>query len=286
MHKRAGRCSRDTDPASSERWIPCRRSRGGISPTAPGRIVPVHIYGKPCDMDPINRDRRRHGPRRWWRDACQAWTRRVQGPVSAERWATWAASASRNRSLQSTCPPDWSRGGGGGALRSTGQAKTKSSFRPGCHSFHELRPLLPAVFKGNQARFSRAEKTNYRMQHFQAVAPSSSQDRQAGGGDRPLGAAMRTPTTWPAQLAKDPGVQRRACRNSAGPFWHLFPLRYDRSTFSRCYRATSSSARFNAEGIPLRLAATTEQYQTMGHPPDEAIRVHAASSGSSAPSPL
>jgi perosamine synthetase len=62
------------DPASIESRI-TDRTRA---------IVPVHIYGMPCDMDPINAIAKKHNLA-VVEDACQAWLAEYKGR-SAARW--------------------------------------------------------------------------------------------------------------------------------------------------------------------------------------------------------
>src|SRR6184192_2302601 len=77
------------DPASIESRI-TERTRA---------ILPVHIYGMPCDMDPLNAIARKH-KLAVIEDACQGWLNTKA--ASAGRSATWLVSASRTRS---TSPP-------------------------------------------------------------------------------------------------------------------------------------------------------------------------------------
>ncbi len=129
------------DPASIESRI-TERTRA---------ILPVHIYGMPCDMDPINTIARKH-KLAVIEDACQAWLAEYQGHKCGTLGDLACFSFQNSKHIPS---------GEGGAI--TGNS---DELLDRCHAFHNV-GRATGSFKGAKPFFTRG--SNYRMQQFQAV---------------------------------------------------------------------------------------------------------------------
>src|ERR1051325_1465758 len=129
------------DPASIESRI-TERTRA---------ILPVHIYGMPCDMDPINAIARKH-KLGVIEDACQAWLAEYKG----RKCGTLGDLACFGFQNSKHIPA-----GEGGAV--TGDS---DELLDRCHAFHNV-GRATGSFKGAMPYFTRG--SNYRMQQFQAV---------------------------------------------------------------------------------------------------------------------
>ena len=128
------------DPASIESRI-TDRTRA---------ILPVHIYGMPCDMDPINAIAKKH-KLAVVEDACQAWLAEYKGRKCGTLGDLGCFSFQNSKHIPS---------GEGGAV--TGNS---DELLDRCHAFHNC-GRASGTFKGSGC-FTRG--SNYRMQHFQAV---------------------------------------------------------------------------------------------------------------------
>ena len=129
------------DPASIESRI-TERTRA---------ILPVHIYGMPCDMDPINAIARKH-KLAVIEDACQAWLAEYKGRKCGTLGDLACFSFQNSKHIPS---------GEGGAV--TGNS---DDLLDRCHAFHNV-GRATGSFKGAKPYFTRG--SNYRMQQFQAV---------------------------------------------------------------------------------------------------------------------
>src|SRR3989449_1824287 len=129
------------DPASIESRI-TERTRA---------VMPVHIYGMPCDMDPIMAIARKHGLA-VIEDACQAWLAEYKGRKCGTLGDLACFSFQNSKHLPS---------GEGGAV--TGDS---DDLLDRCHAFHNV-GRATGGFKGAKPFFTRG--SNYRMQQFQAV---------------------------------------------------------------------------------------------------------------------
>src|SRR5687768_11853037 len=129
------------DPASIESRI-TDRTRA---------ILPVHIYGMPCDMDPINAIARKH-KLAVIEDACQAWLAEHRERKCGTLGDLACFSFQNSKHIPS---------GEGGAV--TGNS---DELLDRCHAFHNV-GRATGTFKGAKPYFTRG--SNYRMQQFQAV---------------------------------------------------------------------------------------------------------------------
>lgn len=204
------------DPASIESRI-TDRTRA---------ILPVHIYGLPCDMDPINAVARKH-KLGVIEDACQAWLAEYKGRKCGVLGDLGCFSFQNSKHLPS---------GEGGAV--TGES---DDLLDRCQAFHNCgRPF--GNFKG-QGYFTRG--SNYRMQQFQAVLLMQQFDKLM----RETAVRRENADYLTAQLEQIPGIRpARLPENSRG-VWHLYPFAYDGEQFNGLSKGKFMQA-LNAEGIP------------------------------------
>lgn len=214
----------DTDPATlnlDPATIPSRitdRTRA---------IMPVHIYGMPCDMDPINAIAREHRLA-VIEDACQAWLAEYKGRKCGTLGDLGCFSFQNSKHLPS---------GEGGAV--TGN---RDDLLDRCQSFHNCGRAF-GNFKGDRAYFTRG--SNYRMQQFQAVILLQQLEK------------LVRETAWrgenadylQAQLAAIPGIKTVRLPENSRAVWHLYAFRYDAREFNGLSRDRFMQA-LSAEGIP------------------------------------
>lgn len=213
------------DPASIESRI-TERTRA---------VMPVHIYGLPCDMDPIIAiaAKRRLAV---VEDACQAWLADYHGRKCGTIGDLGCFSFQNSKHLPS---------GEGGAITANDDELID---RAG--SFHDCgRPY--GAFKGSGS-FTRGG--NFRMQHFQAAMLLNQFDKLRVETERRRQNAARLS----ASLKEIPGILPVRLPENSGAVWHLFPFRYDAEKFQGLSREQFISA-MRAEGIPCS-SGYREQY--------------------------
>lgn len=213
------------DPASIESRI-TERTRA---------IMPVHIYGMPCDMDPIMAiaKKRRVAV---VEDACQAWLAEYKGKKCGTIGDLGCFSFQNSKHLPS---------GEGGAITSN-----SDSLIDRAGAFHDCgRPY--GGYKGTGS-FTRGG--NFRMQHFQAAMLLQQFDKLRDETARRRQNAARLA----ASLQDVPGVRPARLPENSQAVWHLFPFRYDAAKFQGLSRETFIRA-MRAEGIPC-MAGYREQY--------------------------
>jgi dTDP-4-amino-4,6-dideoxygalactose transaminase len=198
-------------------------------------IMPVHIYGLPCDMDPIGAIARRRGLA-VIEDACQAWLAEYRGRKCGVLGDLGCFSFQESKHLPS---------GEGGAI--TGD---RDDLLDRCQSFHNCGRAYGG-YKGN-GYFTRGG--NYRMQHFQAALLLQQLDKLVEDTARRRDSA----DYLSAQLQQIPGIQPVRLPEDSRGVWHLYPFRYDARQFSGLPRETFIRA-LRAEGIPCG-GGYTEQY--------------------------
>jgi dTDP-4-amino-4,6-dideoxygalactose transaminase len=223
------------DPASIERRI-TERTRA---------VMPVHIYGMPCDMDPIMATARKRGLA-VIEDACQAWLAEYKGKKCGTIGDLGCFSFQNSKHLTS---------GEGGAV--TGNS---DDLIDRASSFHDCgRPY--GAFKGARQNFTRGG--NFRMQHFQAVMLLQQLEKLREDTARRRQNAARLS----ASLKEIPGILPPRLPESSQAVWHLYPFRYDADKFQGLPRETFIKA-MRAEGIPC---STGYQEQYFDGLLDEAI---------------
>jgi dTDP-4-amino-4,6-dideoxygalactose transaminase len=204
------------DPASIESRI-TERTRA---------ILPVHIYGMPCDMDPINALAKKH-KLMVVEDACQAWLAEYKGRMCGTLGDLGCFSFQNSKHIPS---------GEGGAV--TGNS---DELLDRCHSFHNCGRSV-GTFRGNGC-FARG--SNFRMQHFQAAMLLQQIDKLV----KQTAIRRANADYLGAQLAEIPGVAPARLPENSRAVWHLYPLRYDAQQFNGLSRRRFMQA-LGAEGIP------------------------------------
>lgn len=214
------------DPASIESRI-TERTRA---------VMPVHIYGMPCDMDPIMAVARKHRLP-VIEDACQAWLADYKGKKCGTIGELGCFSFQNSKHLPS---------GEGGAI--TGNS---DDLIDRASSFHDCgRPY--GGFKGARPNFTRGG--NFRMQHFQAAMLLQQFDKLRDDTRRRRENAARLS----ASLKEIPGILPARLPENSQAVWHLYPFRYDADKFQGLPRDKFIRA-MRAEGIPCS-TGYQEQY--------------------------
>jgi dTDP-4-amino-4,6-dideoxygalactose transaminase len=189
-------------------------------------ILPVHIYGMPCDMDPINQIARRH-QLGVIEDACQAWLAEYKGRKCGVLGDLGCFSFQNSKHLPA---------GEGGAV--TGES---DDLLDRCQSFHNCGKGY-GNFKGDRPFFSRG--SNYRMQQIQAVMLMQQFDKLLQETER----RRENADYLTSQLKQIPGIQPAHLPENSRPAWHLYPFRYDPQQFHGL-PVTKFIRALNAEGI-------------------------------------
>ena len=214
------------DPASIEGRI-TERTRA---------VMPVHIYGMPCDMDPIVAVARKHRLA-VIEDACQAWLAEYKGRKCGALGDLGCFSFQNSKHLPS---------GEGGAI--TGDS---DQLLDRCNVYHNCGRGV-GTFRGPRPYFSRGG--NYRMQHFQAVMLIQQIDKLNQDTVR----RRENADFLTLNLKQIPGIQPARLPDNSRAVWHLYPFRYDSAQFNGLPRDRFIKA-LNAEGIPCS-AGYQEQY--------------------------
>lgn len=204
------------DPASIESRI-TERTRA---------IVPVHIYGMPCDMDPINAIAKKHNLA-VVEDACQAWLAEYHGQKCGTLADLGCFSFQNSKHLPS---------GEGGAV--TGN---REELLDRCQSYHDCGRAF-GTYKGS-GNFSRG--SNYRMMHYQAVLLLEQLDKLVMETKR----RRENADYLTAGLEQIPGIEPVRLPKNSRAVWHLYPFRYDADQFHGLSRSKFMKA-LSAEGIP------------------------------------
>jgi dTDP-4-amino-4,6-dideoxygalactose transaminase len=208
-------------------------------------IMPVHIYGLPCEMDSINAVAREHRLA-VIEDACQAWLAEYKGRKCGTLGDLACFSFQESKHIPS---------GEGGAI--TGNS---DELLDRCNSFHNCGRACGS-FKGTRPFFTRGG--NYRMQQAQAVLLLQQFDKLVEETARRRENADYLST----QLKQIPGIQPVRVAENSRPVWHLYAFRYDAQQFNGLPREKFLKA-LNAEGIPC---STGYQEQYFDGLLDEAI---------------
>jgi perosamine synthetase len=204
------------DPSSIESRIP-ERTRA---------ILPVHIFGMPCDMDPINAIAKKHNLA-VVEDACQAWLAEYKGKMCGTLADLGCFSFQNSKHLPS---------GEGGAI--TG---TNKDLLDRCNAFHNC-GRATGKFQ-DQGYFTRG--SNYRMQHFQAAMLLQQFDKLV----KETEVRRENANYLTANLKEISGVSPARLPENSRAVWHLYPLRYDAEQFNGLPRDAFSAA-LRAEGVP------------------------------------
>ncbi|MEA1950681.1 MAG: DegT/DnrJ/EryC1/StrS family aminotransferase, partial [Planctomycetota bacterium] len=204
------------DPASIESRI-TERTRA---------IMPVHIYGMPCDMDPINAIAKKHNLA-VVEDACQAWLAEYKGRKCGTLGDLGCFSFQNSKHLPV---------GDGGAV--TGNS---DELMDRCQAYHNCGRAF-GTFQGNGS-FSRG--TNFRMNHYQAAMLLPQCEKLVTDTERRRENADHLTTG----LKDVPGIQPMRLPKNSRAVWHLYAFRYDAARFNGLSRDNFRRA-LRAEGVP------------------------------------
>jgi len=204
------------DPASIESRI-TERTRA---------ILPVHIYGMPCDMDPINAIAKKHDLA-VIEDACQAWMAEYKGKKCGTLGDLGCFSFQNSKHITS---------GEGGAITSNNE-----NLIDRCNSFHNCGRSIGS-FKGSGS-FTRG--ANFRMQHYQAAMLVQQIEKLA----KETEIRRANADYLSANLQEISGVTPARLPENSRAVWHLYPMRYDAKQFNGLSRSGFIRA-LRAEGVP------------------------------------
>ncbi len=199
-------------------------------------VMPVHIYGLPCEMDTVNSIARKHRLA-VIEDACQAWLAEYKGRKCGILGDLGCFSFQNSKHLPA---------GEGGAI--TGN---DDRLMDRCHSFHNCGRAYGSS-KGEQQFFTRG--SNRRMQQMQAAMLIQQLDKLVKETAR----RRENANYLMAGFREIPGIQPARLATNSRPVWHLYPFRYDSSAFQGLSRDQFVLA-MNKEGIPCS-AGYHEQY--------------------------
>lgn len=198
-------------------------------------ILPVHIFGMPCDMDAINAVARKH-QLAVVEDACQAWMAEYRGRKCGTLGDLGCFSFQESKHLPS---------GEGGAVTGMDAALVDR-----CHSFHNCGRAFGS-HQGN-GYFTRGE--NYRLTQIQARLLLLQIDKLA----RETALRQARADHLTRRLEGLPGITPVRLPSDSRAVWHLYPFRYDPARFGSLTRDQFLRA-LSAEGIPCS-AVYHEQY--------------------------
>jgi dTDP-4-amino-4,6-dideoxygalactose transaminase len=222
----------DTDPATLTMEPASIESRITERTRA---VMPVHIYGMPCDMDAIVDVARKHRLP-VIEDACQAWLADYKGRKCGTIGDLGCFSFQNSKHLPS---------GEGGAI--TGNSDElidqASSFHDCGRPYGGFKPAPNATRGGN-----------FRMQHFQAAMLLQQFDKLREDTVR----RRENATRLTASLQEIPGIVPTRLPSDSQAVWHLYPFRYEADKFQGLPREKFIRA-MRAEGIPCS-AGYREQY--------------------------
>lgn len=213
------------DPASIESRI-TDRTRA---------ILPVHIYGMPCDMDPINALAKKHNLA-VVEDACQAWLAEYKGKKCGTLGDLGCFSFQNSKHLPS---------GEGGAISGMSQEHLDRA-----RSYHDCGRAF-GTYEGS-GHFSRG--LNYRLTHYQGMLLSQQLDRLVTDTERRRENADRLT----AGLKEIPGITPVRLPENSRAVWHLYPFRYNPEEFHGLSRVAFQRA-LGREGVPCG-GGYSEQY--------------------------
>jgi dTDP-4-amino-4,6-dideoxygalactose transaminase len=192
-------------------------------------ILPVHIYGLPCDMDAINAIAEKHNLK-VIEDACQAWSTKYKGKNAGTLGDLGCFSFQNSKHIPS---------GEGGAV-----VGNDDKMMDICFSFHSCGGNYGHIQSDSHYPI---RGYNFRMQHVQALILMSQMKRFASDAEsRENNAAYldaklkEIPGILPAKLV--PGGEKSA--------YHFYAFRYKKEQFNKASRESFMRA-LRAEGIPI-----------------------------------
>ena len=198
-------------------------------------IMPVHIFGMPCDMDPITAIARKH-ELAVVEDACQAWLAEYKGRMCGTIGDLGCFSFQESKHIPS---------GEGGAI--TGMSE---ELIDKCNSFHNCgRACGTNVGSGS---FTRGN--NYRMMQAQAVLLLMQIEKL----QKETEIRRANANHLSANLGTIPGITPVRLPENSRPVWHLYPFRYSARQFNGLSHGKFLKA-LSAEGVPCS-SVYREQY--------------------------
>jgi dTDP-4-amino-4,6-dideoxygalactose transaminase len=189
-------------------------------------IMPVHIFGMPCDMDPIVAIARKHNLA-IVEDACQAWLAEYKGRKCGTIGDLGCFSFQESKHIPS---------GEGGAI--TGMS---DELIDKCHSFHNCGRAAGT----NTGRGSFTRGGNFRMTQAQAVILAQQLDKLV----KETAVRGANADYLTANLGSIPGITPVRLPKDSRAVWHLYPFRYDAAQFNGLSRDAFAKA-VSAEGVP------------------------------------
>jgi len=189
-------------------------------------IMPVHIFGMPCDMEPINTIARKH-KLAIVEDACQAWLAEYKGRKCGTIGDLGCFSFQESKHIPS---------GEGGAI-----VGMSDELIDKCNSYHNCGRACGT----NQGNGSFTRGNNYRMTQVQAVLLAQQFDKLVNQ------TALRRANAdyLSAKLCQIPGITPVRLPENSRAVWHLYPFRYDAAQFNGLSRDKFAKA-MSAEGVP------------------------------------
>jgi len=198
-------------------------------------IMPVHIFGMPCEMDAINAIAKQH-KLAVVEDACQAWLAEYHGHKCGTIGDLGCFSFQESKHIPS---------GEGGAITSMSEELIDK-----CNSYHNCGRAV-GTNKGNGS-FTRG--MNYRLTQAQAVILK----QQFGKLVKETETRRANADYLSANLGKIPGITPVRLPENCRAVWHLYPFRYDAAQFNGLPLDKFSKA-VSAEGVPCG-SVYREQY--------------------------
>ena len=189
-------------------------------------IMPVHIFGIPCEMDSINAIARKH-KLAVIEDACQAWLAEYKGRKCGSVGDLGCFSFQESKHISS---------GEGGAITSMSEELIDK-----CDSFHNCGRACGT----NQGSGSFTRGDNYRMTQAQAVILLQQFDKLV----QETQIRRANADYLNANLGRIPGITPVRLPDDSRPVWHLYAFRYDAAQFNGLSRDRFAKA-MAAEGVP------------------------------------
>ncbi|MBM3333557.1 DegT/DnrJ/EryC1/StrS family aminotransferase [Candidatus Sumerlaeota bacterium] len=198
-------------------------------------ILPVHIFGMPCDMDPIIAIAKKRNLV-VVEDACQAWLAEYKGHKCGAIGELGCFSFQESKHIPS---------GEGGAITSMSEALIDK-----CNSFHNCGRAAGT----NQGKGSFTRGLNFRMTQAQAVLLMQQFEKL----QKETEVRRANADYLSANLKQIPGITPVRLPENSRAVWHLYSFRYDAREFNGLSRDKFMDA-LTAEGVPCS-SVYREQY--------------------------
>ena len=191
-------------------------------------ILPVHIYGLPCDMDGINEVAKKHNLK-VIEDACQAWTAEYRGKKVGTFGDAGCFSFQNSKNLPA---------GEGGAITSN-----NDELMDRCNSFHNCGRPYGSIKRTSDYPINGG---NSRMQQIQALILLNQMNRIQNDAEIRHANAQYLD----AKLKEIPGIiPYKLASGATKSAYHLYPFRYQKEEFNNVPKDKFLKA-LSAEGIP------------------------------------